>query len=131
MTQSETPLTTATAWQEAVNAQDEALLLLLSDPDIRIVGPRGTAQGHEVLAAWLALAGLTLETRRTFAKGDAVVFAQRGVWRSVETDEAQGEAEVATRFVVQNGKVTEIARFDALDEALSHAGVSGSDEVPG
>ena len=66
MTQLETPVTVAQAWQEAVNAQDEALLLLLSHPDIKIVGPRGTAQGHEVLAAWLGRAGLYLETRRVF-----------------------------------------------------------------
>lgn len=131
MTQPETPLKAATAWQEAVNAQDEALLLLLSHPDIKIVGPRGTAQGHEVLAAWLGRAGLTLETRRTFAKGDAVVFAQRGVWQSVAAGEPQGEADVASSFLVQNRQVAEIARFDTLAEALSHAGLSEADEVLG
>ena len=130
MTQTETPVTTATAWQEAVNAQDEALLLLLSHPDINIVGPRGTAQGHEVLAAWLGRAGLTLETHRVFAGGDAVVFAQTGVWRALETGDPQGEAEVASSFVVRNGQVAEIARYDTLAEALARAGLSETDELP-
>lgn len=129
MTHPRTPLETATAWQEAVNAQDEALLLLLSHPDVDLVGPRGTAQGHEVLAAWLGRAGLYLETTRTFAGGDAVVFAQRGVWRSLETNEAPGEAEVASSFVVRDGQVAEIARYDTLAEALARAGLSEADEV--
>ena len=125
----ETPVTTATAWQEAVNAQDETLLLQLSHPDIELVGPRGTAQGHEILVTWLERAGLTLETRRVFAKGDAVVFSQYGVWRSLEAGELQGEAEVASSFLVQDGQVTEIARYDTLAEALAHASLSEADEV--
>lgn len=129
MTQPETSGTTATAWQEAVNARDEALLLTLSHPDIEMVGPRGTAKGHAVLLTWLEQAGLTLETRRVFARADAVVFAQIGVWRALETGEPQGEAEVASSFVVQNGQVAEIARYDTVGEALARAGLSEADEV--
>ena len=125
----EISVTTATAWQEAVNAQDETLLLRLSHPDIELVGPRGTAQGHEILVTWLGRAGLALETRRTFAKGDAVVFSQYGVWQFLAAGELQGEAEVASSFTVQGGQVTEIARYDTLAEALAHASLSEADEV--
>ena len=129
MTQHEAPVKTAQAWQASANVQDKERLLALSHPDIDIVGPRGTAQGHEVLLAWLARAGLTLETRRVFAEGDAVVFAQHGVWRSVETGEAQGEAEIASSFVIKDGQVTELARYDTLAEALAQAGLSEEEEV--
>ena len=129
MTQPETPVTTATAWQEAVNAQDETLLLRLSHPDIELVGPRGTAKGHKILVTWLERAGLTLETRRTFAKGNAVVSAQVGVWRPLDAGELPEGAEVASSFLVQDGQVTEVARYDTLAEALAHAGLSEADEV--
>lgn len=124
-----TPVTTATAWQEAVNAQDETLLLRLSHPDTELVGPRGTAQGHDVLSTRLKRAGLTLETRRVFAKGNAVVFSQYGVWRPLEAGGLQGEAEVASSFLVDDGQVTEVARYDTLAEALAHAGLGEADEV--
>lgn len=128
MTQPEISVTTAQAWQEAVNAHDKARLLELSHPDIEIVGPRGVAQGHEVLLAWLERASLTLETRRVFAGSEHVVFAQHGVWRSPETGEPQGEAEVASSFLIQDGQVTELARYDTLSEALARAGLSEADE---
>ncbi len=128
MTQPETPVVIAQRWQEAVNVQDKARLLELSHPDIEIVGPRGVAQGHEVLLAWLERAGLTLETKRVFAGGESVVFAQHGVWRSPETNEPQGEAEVASSFLIQDGQVTEFARYDTFSEALARAGLSEADE---
>lgn len=129
MTQLETPTTVAQAWQEAVNARDEALLLRLSHPDIEMVGPRGTAKGHGVLSTWLKQAGLTLETRRVFAAGDAVVFAQVGVWRALDAGELPEAAEVASSFLVRDGRVARLARYDTLAEALTRAGLSEADEV--
>jgi hypothetical protein len=58
-------------WVAAANAQDIDRLLELSDPDIEIVGPRGTGSGHQLLREWAAHAGLTLETLRTFARTTA------------------------------------------------------------
>lgn len=128
MTQPESAVTVAQAWQAAVNAQDRVRLLELSHPGIEIVGPRGVAQGHDVLLAWLERAGLTLETRRVFAGQSSVVLAQHGVWRSPETGERQGEADVASSFRIREGQVAELARYDTLDEALTRAGLSEADE---
>lgn len=125
----ENPVATVQAWQEAANAQDKGRLLELSDPNIEIVGPRGSAHGHEVLAAWLGRAGLVLETTRTFTRGDAVVLAQRGVWRSPETGEVTGEADLACGFRVAAGRVTRFSRHDRLDEALEQARLTETDEV--
>ena len=69
-------------WLDAANRQDVDALLALSDPDIEVVGPRGSARGHQALREWLARAGLALETRRAFSRADVVVLAQHGVWRS-------------------------------------------------
>ena len=124
------PLAVVRAWIDAANRQDGGGLVALSDPDIEIVGPRGAVRGAAVLRDWLERAGLTLETRRTFARGGAVVVEQRGVWRSTETGEVMGEADVASRFAVDRGRVTAFERFDTLDAALAAAGLSASDALP-
>lgn len=120
-------LATVQSWQEAVNARDAEALAELSDADIEIVGPRGSAYGHEILRDWLSRAGLSLTTTRVFARGNAVVLAQRGVWRSAD-NEIIGEADVASAFRVENQKVAKVARYDTLDEALLTAELSDSDE---
>lgn len=120
---------TVHAWLAAVNAGDADTALALTSPEVTIVGPRGTARGHQVLRAWLAHAGATFSSRATFARADAVVVAQHGVWRSAETGDVVGEAEVATRFRVEDGHVAELERYDDLDAALAAAGVNPADAV--
>lgn len=119
-------------WQEAANEPNVDRLLELSDPDIEIVGPRGSVNGHGVLRDWILRAGLTLETLRTFARGNKVVMAQHGVWKSPETEEITGDADLATSFLVDGGRITQLARHDgpdALDDALEEAGLGYEDEV--
>jgi hypothetical protein len=120
---------TVAAWLAAVNAADADALAGLSDPEIEILGPRGAARGVGVLRRWLARAGLTMENRSWFARGGAVVVAQWGVWRSPESGEIVGEAEVASRFRVSGGRVAEYERFDDLAAALARAGLGGADRV--
>lgn len=117
----------AHAWVEAANRQDGDRLTELSSPDIEIVGPRGSVRGTAVLREWLTRAGLTLESKRTFVRGGTVVVEQYGVWRSVETGEAAGEASVASRFEVEGGRIVAYERFDDLGAALTAAGLEESD----
>jgi len=127
----ENPADIVRDWQKAANEKDADKLLELSSPDIEIVGPRGSARGREALRDWLSRAGLTLETRHTFARGNAVVAEQHGIWRSPETDEMLGEADVATSFLVDEneGRITRLSRHDTLDGALADAGLSHEDEA--
>lgn len=129
MTQPTSPLTTVQAWLAAANGQDVERLLELSDPNIEIAGPRGTGHGHQLLREWLRRAGAQLVTQRTFTRDQTVVVAQHGVWRSPETGEVIGEADVASLFRVDGGHVVHYARYDQLDEALAKAGLDRSDEV--
>ena len=128
--QPEQALAVVRAWLEAVNCQDADRLVALSDPDIEILGPRGTGRGHRLLCDWLCRAGLTLETRRTFVKGSVVVVAQHGAWRSPESGEVTGEADVASLFRVAGQRVVQFARYDTLDQALRAAGLHPQEEVP-
>jgi hypothetical protein len=72
---------------------------------------------------------LQVTALRVFGRGDSVVVAQHGVWRSVESGEVLGEGEIASRFRVQEQQVTQFARHDSLDAALAEAGLSYADEV--
>lgn len=125
----ESPLAVVAAWQEAVNERDEARLLALSAPEIEIVGPRGVAQGHALLREWLHQAGLSLYPLRGFARGERVVVAQHGVWRTAETGEIVAESELGSYFQVQGGQVVRLARFANVEEALAEAGLGMADEV--
>jgi hypothetical protein len=127
--QQESPLVVVLAWQEAVNRQDIERLVELSDPNIEIVGPRGSGYGQQLLRDWLSRTGLSLETRRVFERGQVVVAAQHGVWRSVESGEVVGEAEVASLFRVEGRRVVRFARYDRLEVALAEAGLTEADEV--
>jgi hypothetical protein len=123
------PIAVVLGWQDAVNEGDTEGLLALSDPAIEIVGPRGTARGHAILREWLGRAGARFETRRAFARGEAVVIEQRGVWRSAETGEVTGEAIVASAFLVRAGKVSRVARHDTPEAALRDVGLDEDDEI--
>ncbi len=116
-------------WQEAANKQDIEHLLAISADNIEIVGPRGSGYGHQLLRDWLGRAGLTLETLRVFGRGEVVVLAQRGVWRSIETGEVTGESDLASCFQVKNQHVVRFARYDELNAALEQAGLNFSDEI--
>src|SRR5262249_28656113 len=117
------------AWLDAANAQDLGRLAEISAPDIELIGPRGSGHGHHVLRDWLGRAGLSLEARRAFARGEVVVVAQHGVWRSAETGDVIGEADVATLFRTDGQRVVQVSRFDGLDDALRSAGLDYQDET--
>jgi ketosteroid isomerase-like protein len=122
---------TVHAWLTALNAADAGALLALSAPEIALIGPRGTATGHDALRTWLQHAGATFETLATYARGNAVVVAQRGVWRGAQTGGAETSVEVATRFRVTYGAVAELQRYDALDAALDAGGLTHADRHGG
>jgi hypothetical protein len=124
-----TPVAIALSWIAAANQRDVEGLVRLSDPDIDIVGPRGSVRGTAILRDWLSRAGLTLESRRTFVRGGTVVVEQHGVWRSPDTGEVVGAADVASRFSVEGARVVAYERLDNLDAALSAAGLTASDET--
>lgn len=119
---------TVRAWLAAVNAGDAEAALAATSPDVRIVGPRGTARGHEVLRAWLGHAGATFATRAVYARDGRVVVAQHGVWRDAATGAVVGEMEVTSRFLVEDGRVAELERYDELAAALRAAGLSEEDD---
>jgi len=127
--QFDSPLPVVEAWQDAANRRDVNRLLELSDQHIEILGPYGTSRGRDILRDWLGRAGLSLQTLRAFVRGETVVLAQHGVWRAQDTGEATGEAYIATRYHVNEGRVDHIHRYASLEAALADAGLDASDEM--
>jgi hypothetical protein len=115
-------------WLEAANSDDASRLVALSAPDIRIVGPRGTARGAEVLRDWLARARAHLTTQSVYARESRVVVAQHGIWHDASGAVA-GEADVASRFVTEKGRVVEYERHEALAGALASANLTRDDRA--
>jgi hypothetical protein len=58
-----------------------------------------------------------------------VVVAQHGVWRDVATGAVVGEADVATRFVVRQGRVAELERYTDAEAALRAASLTVGDAL--
>ncbi len=115
-------------WQDAANRQNIPRLLELSDAHIELVGPRGVAHGHEILADWVQRAGVHLTTLRMFVRDHRVVVAQHGAWRSRESGTVTGEADVASFFSLHQQRVVRVARYDTLEQALQAAQLTISDE---
>lgn len=120
----------AQAWTDAVNAKDADGLRQIAAPDIAIVGPRGTARGHAVLAQWLERAGASFTTERLFARDGVAVLEQSGTWLSEETALQPSRAVVIIVLHERGGQIVSFARSDSLDVALEAEGLSMAEGVP-
>lgn len=117
------------SWHEALNREDSERVLELSDPAIEIVGPRESGYGRELLNDWLQHTRVHLRPLQMFGRAEAVVVSQHGTWHSLETGDVTGEANVASYFLVRDGRITRYARFDSLESALLAAGLTETDAV--
>src|SRR5918995_3226988 len=93
-------LETVRAWHEAVNRGDADAAVALSQDDIEVGGPRGSARGSALLRDWLARAGIQLEPRRWFASPSELVVEQIATWRSPDGTFTDPQT-IATLFSVE------------------------------
>ena len=121
-------LETLRAWHEAVNRDDADALVALSDADIEVGGPRGTARGSEVLRDWLGRAGIQLEPRRWFASSSELVVEQVATWQTPDGTVTDPQTTAST-FIVEDGLVRQMIRYGSLMEALAAAGLTLQDEI--
>ena len=117
------------AWHEAVNRRDADALVALSDEDIEVGGPRGSARGHATLRDWLDRAGIQLTPRRWFASPAELVVEQVATWRGSDGVLTNPQI-IASSFTVEGGKVMRTIRYGSLEEALAATGLTLVDEVP-
>ena len=123
------PFEVVRAWHDAVNGGDTDALIALSDDDIEVGGPRGSARGSAVLRDWLGRASIQLEPRRWFASPTALVVEQVATWRGQGGEVTDPEV-IASSFKVENGLVSRTVRYGSLDEALATTHLTLSDQIP-
>lgn len=116
-------------WHEALHGGDVERLVALSDPDIEVGGPRGSGRGVQLLREWVERANIHLASRRVFQSAGTMVVEQGAEWRSADTGEVAGSQTVASIFVVRDGLVASVLRYDDLADALRVAQLDESDEV--
>ena len=120
---------TVFAWHDALNDGDVERLVGLSHPDVGVGGPRGTAQGAQILREWVDRANIHLEPGRIFHEDDIVVVEQAAAWTSTDTGETTPAQTVASAFVVRDGVVTTVVRYPNLAEALLASDLDQSQET--
>ncbi|MDP8951575.1 MAG: nuclear transport factor 2 family protein [Actinomycetota bacterium] len=116
-------------WHEALNEGDVGRLVALSHPNIELGGPRGTGRGSQLLREWVTRANIRLEPRRILRQADTVIVEQEAEWRSPETGQVTGSQTVASVFVIHDGRVASLSRYDDLAEALRTANLNESHEA--
>ena len=116
------------AWHEAVNRGDADTLVTLSDDEIEVGGPRGSARGHAILRDWLDRAGIQLEPRRWIASPAELVVEQAATWQGPDGAVTDPQI-IASSFTVEDGKVMRTVRYGSLEEALAATGLTLLDEV--
>lgn len=114
----------ADEWVDKVNTKDMEGMLELSDHNIELMGPRGSAVGHDILRQWAEESGIRLNTITRYARDSKVVFEQEGTW-----EDQNGQVTVFTFMEVKNGKVVRISRFDTLDDAFGDSGLNEGDKI--
>ena len=117
------------AWHEAVNRGDADALVALTDDEIEVGGPRGSARGSAVLRDWLSRTGIQLEPRRWFASPAELVVEQVATWRGPDGAVTDPQT-IASSFAVEDGRVMRTVRYGSLTEALAATGLTLPDEVP-
>ena len=116
-------------WHDALNQGKVEKMMELVDADVRVIGPRGATSGASVVREWFGRANVRLVPLVYFARDQVVVAEEEGEWLDPTTQAVIGRQRVSTHFIVDNGLITSINRFDQLEVALSEAGLSMSDKA--
>lgn len=114
----------AERWTTGVNERNIKDVLEVSDPHIELVGPRGVAEGHNILQQWIKESGIKMETQDYYAKGNEVVCVQRATWEN-----QNGHVTIYTFMEIRDGKVHRLGRYDTLDDAFGQCELSEEDRV--
>jgi hypothetical protein len=118
------------AFERAVNEGNADQVVELALGNVEVGGPRGRGHGHELLREWVERAGIQLSTSRIFERGGVIVAEQAAHWGPPE--EAGPETHtIATEFVVREGRIAAVVRYDDLESALEATGLGTEDEVRG
>jgi hypothetical protein len=125
----DTPLAVALAWLDAVDRRDRDTLMALSDPQIEIIGPRGTNIGRDTLGIWFDRVALKVRPEAAYGAGDRVIVLHQAEWHDPGDGSLVGEADAASIFRVAAGRVSAYERDDDRDGILERHGFGEADAL--
>lgn len=114
-------LETVSNWHEALNTKNKQILASLVTKNVGMSGPKGHVEGVDIMLDWVDRANIALEPISYFQFRGTVVVEGCATWYDIETGAKIGAALVATVFILANGFITTIKRYDNLSEALQAA----------
>lgn len=123
------PRETVLTFHEHFNAGRRAEVLAMAADDIAIGGGRGTGSGKRFLEEWVGRATTTMTPQRWFQKDGTVVVEELVEWRSAATGKVTDSTSWGIAFSVEEGRITAMARYANIGEAVYEAGLDDSHEI--
>jgi len=123
------PKTTVQTFHEHFNAGERDAVLAMATDDIAIGGARGKDSGKRFLEEWVGRATTTMTPQRWFQKDATVVVEELVEWRSKSTGRITDRTLWGIAFTVDGDRITAMARYAGIGEAVYKAGLDASHEV--
>lgn len=108
----------AKKWINALNIGNVDALVDASEPDIAIIGPRGTAKGVDTLRQWYMGTHLTLDLKELLKHGNEIIALGMAHWHN---DDGSELGSTNTAFLMKISAQDLVAELSRHDDGLSGA----------
>jgi hypothetical protein len=116
-------------WHEALNMKHKRGLAELVTKNVKMSGPKGDVEGVNIMLEWMDRANITLEPKRYFQSGEIIIVEELAVWQEGGTEKEINSAKAASVFVLDDGRIASIQRFDNLNKAFEATGLNERNQV--
>lgn len=116
-------------FHERFNAGAADDVLAMADRDITVGSSRGSGAGRQLLEEWVRRATTTLTPTRWFARDNVVVIEEYVEWRSRASGAVTDRTWWGMSFTVDGDRLTKIARYAGIGEAVTKSGLDETDEI--
>ena len=123
-----TPRELAQQFIDTFNDRNRDDLLNILSKDLRYNGRK--EDGLHLMLEWIDRATTTMTPRRWFGTDELTVVEIDVVWKSASTGEPTDKATWAMSFTFDEGKITSLARYADVGEAVTKMGLIAEDALP-
>lgn len=116
-------------WHEALNIKHKKGLAELVKENVKMTGPKGDVEGVNIMLEWVDRANIMLTPKRYFQLKDTVIVEELAVWYEAETEREINNAVVASVFILENGLIASVQRYDSLEKAFEVTALTESNLV--
>lgn len=123
-----TPRELAQQFIDTFNDRQRDELVNILAPDLRYNGRK--EDGLHLVLEWIDRATTTMTPKRWFGSDDLTVVEVDVVWKSARTGQPTDKATWAMSFIFDDGKVTSLARYADVGEAVTKMGLVAENALP-